>query len=87
MGGGGYNRSNTARCWTSIQAAVLDRLPLDEDIPEHEFFDEYGPTYELEIKPEKKADKNSAQYLQSLVQHCDDVLWKIAPKNDVNVAV
>ena len=82
MGGGGYNRSNTAKCWASIQAGILDRLPFDEDIPEHEFFDEYGPTYELKIKPEKKPDKNSPEYLHSLVEHCNSVLSRVVSKSD-----
>ena len=31
---GGYNIANTAKCWTSITAAVLE-VSLSENIPEH----------------------------------------------------
>ena len=35
MCAGGYNFSNTARCWTHITSVVVGET-LDNDIPEHE---------------------------------------------------
>ena len=77
LGGGGYHRSNTARCWTSIQAALTHKWPLSGDIPEHEYLDEYGPSYSLEVKESKMKDLNTDDYLKSLTDHCESILSKL----------
>ena len=49
-GGGGYIKSNVARCWTNETAVLLNRT-LAEDIPAHDFYHEYyaEANYKLKI--------------------------------------
>ena len=48
-GGGGYTKSNVARCWTYETAALLE-IELDENIPEHDFYYEYYADVEYKMK-------------------------------------
>ena len=67
LGGGGYNHANTAKCWTSILGAVLDE-DISEDIPDScSQFEQFGPDFTVNVTPGYVADKNSDQYLDSLV--------------------
>uniref|UniRef100_A0AAY4AFH5 Histone deacetylase 8 n=1 Tax=Denticeps clupeoides TaxID=299321 RepID=A0AAY4AFH5_9TELE len=61
LGGGGYNLANTARCWAYLTATVLGQS-LASEIPDHEFFTEYGPDYSLEVSPSCRPDHNHAQH-------------------------
>ncbi|XP_037118627.1 histone deacetylase 8 isoform X1 [Syngnathus acus] len=66
LGGGGYNLANTARCWTHLTAVLLGKT-LASEIPDHEFFTEYGPDYSLEISPSCRPDRNDAKHLDQVV--------------------
>ncbi|XP_077399578.1 histone deacetylase 8 isoform X2 [Vanacampus margaritifer] len=66
LGGGGYNLANTARCWTHLTAVLLGKT-LASEIPDHEFFTEYGPDYLLEISPSYRPDRNDAKHLDQVV--------------------
>ncbi|KAM6909160.1 LOW QUALITY PROTEIN: histone deacetylase 8 [Xenentodon cancila] len=66
LGGGGYNLANTARCWTYLTAAVLGKT-LSSEIPDHEFFTEYGPDYSLEISPSCRPDRNDSKHLDQVI--------------------
>jgi len=69
-GGGGYTKSNVARCWTYETAALLDRT-LKEDIPPHDFYYEYysDADYKLKVKPTLSIENlNTKQYLQNVKQ-------------------
>ena len=56
LGGGGYNPTNTARTFLLCTAAacegarprIMNELP--SDIPKHEYFARYGPSFELYSK-------------------------------------
>ncbi|KAF3837371.1 hypothetical protein F7725_004835 [Dissostichus mawsoni] len=63
---GGYNLANTARCWTYLTAAVLGKT-LSSEIPDHEFFTEYGPDYSLEISPSCRPDRNDSKHLDTVI--------------------
>ncbi|XP_063793090.1 histone deacetylase 8 isoform X4 [Pseudophryne corroboree] len=67
LGGGGYNLPNTARCWTYLTAVILGRT-LSSEIPDHEFFTEYGPDYVLEITPSCRPDRNDPTRVQELLE-------------------
>ena len=53
LGGGGYNPSNTARTFLLCTAAACEGArpgmikELPKDIPQHEYFIRYGPSFEL----------------------------------------
>ncbi|XP_053554978.1 histone deacetylase 8 isoform X1 [Bombina bombina] len=66
LGGGGYHLANTARCWTYLTALILGKT-LSSEIPDHEFFTEYGPDYILEITPSCRPDRNEAQKVQEIL--------------------
>uniref|UniRef100_A0A3P9P1R5 Histone deacetylase 8 n=1 Tax=Poecilia reticulata TaxID=8081 RepID=A0A3P9P1R5_POERE len=68
LGGGGYNLANTARCWTFLTATVLGKT-LSSEIPDHEFFTEYGPDYSLEISPSCRPDRNDSKHLERTTKH------------------
>jgi histone deacetylase 1/2/histone deacetylase 8 len=54
LGGGGYVNDNAARAWALATAAVVGKpLAAHDDIPDHEFWQEYAPAYTLEV-PESK---------------------------------
>jgi len=67
LGGGGYHPINTARLWTSLTACALNEV-LDNDIPDHSCFLAYRPTYELNIEAGLRANANSTQYIESVLQ-------------------
>eukprot|EP00063_Salmo_salar_P088063 XP_014062898.1 PREDICTED: histone deacetylase 8 isoform X1 [Salmo salar] len=73
LGGGGYNLANTARCWTYLTGAVL-RQTLASEIPDHEFFTEYGPDYSLEISPSCRPDRNETKQLDKVISTIKAVL-------------
>jgi len=67
LGGGGYNHADTARLWTSIVGLCLN-AKLDNDIPEHDYFSLYGPDFTLETWPGTCSNKNTDDYLNSLIE-------------------
>ncbi|XP_078001400.1 histone deacetylase 8-like [Glandiceps talaboti] len=69
-GGGGYNIANTARCWAYLTSIVVGK-EIPSEIPEHEYFTEYGPDYQLEIEPSHRKNDNSGEYI-------DDILTTIS---------
>uniref|UniRef100_A0A4W3GS23 Histone deacetylase 8 n=1 Tax=Callorhinchus milii TaxID=7868 RepID=A0A4W3GS23_CALMI len=66
LGGGGYNHANTARCWTYLTAIILGKI-LPSEIPDHEYFIDYGPDYVLEITPSCRTDQNDSQRIEQLL--------------------
>ncbi|XP_072126653.1 histone deacetylase 8 isoform X2 [Mobula birostris] len=66
LGGGGYNHANTARCWTYLTAIILGKT-LSSEIPDHEYFTEYGPDYVLEITQSCRTDQNDPQRIEQLL--------------------
>jgi histone deacetylase 8 len=74
-GGGGYNHANVARLDTALLAAACN-VTLDQDIPDHEFYDEYGPLYQLNVEEGMRLDENEASALDArrLVQPTEEGL-------------
>lgn len=67
LGGGGYNFPNTARLWTYCTALALGE-ELDNDIPEHEWYDQYGADYKLHLTPANRQNKNTQSQIDELLQ-------------------
>ncbi|XP_066904585.1 histone deacetylase 8 [Halyomorpha halys] len=65
LGGGGYHIPNTARCWTYLSSVIVG-VPISNDIPEHDNFTKFGPTFELQISKSNRKDNNSKEYLSCL---------------------
>lgn len=65
LGGGGYHAGNAARSWTLVTAA-LRGVSLHPDVPDHHFFTEYGPSFELNTDAGTRRDLNTHQCLLEL---------------------
>lgn len=50
--------TNTARYWTYLTSIICGK-PIDDDIPDNEFFLSYGPSYELNILASHIQDRNT----------------------------
>lgn len=48
LGGGGYNNCVTAKTWAAVLSKLSDTL-LPTDVPEHEFYADYAPAFEMKI--------------------------------------
>lgn len=73
LGGGGYNFQNTARAWTLITAAILEKK-LSENIPDHRYYITYGPDYELNVTPGNRKDLNSYKEMRAIYEKVVDNL-------------
>jgi histone deacetylase 1/2 len=60
LGGGGYNIANVSRCWTAVTAALAG-VVLPDQIPDHDFFHLYGPSFSLQVDELMSEDTNSAE--------------------------
>ncbi|XP_068623387.1 histone deacetylase 8-like [Battus philenor] len=67
LGGGGYNHPNAAKLWVTL-TSVAAGIKLDENIPEHDDWLQYGPHYLLSIQPSLTKDLNTDDYLNKCVK-------------------
>ena len=67
LGGGGYHLQNTARCWAKMVASLLGK-DIDENIPEHDYLEKYGPDFSLQISAGNRKDENTDSYLCNLIE-------------------
>ncbi|KAK3820021.1 MAG: hypothetical protein J3Q66DRAFT_377616 [Benniella sp.] len=65
LGGGGYKSTSAARCYAYLTSLILKR-PISDEIPEHEFFEDYKPDFMLSIDPGRQVDENTDTYLQEV---------------------
>ena len=68
LGGGGYNLENTARYWTQVTALICGQN-ICEDIPDNEYFLNYGPDYTLNVVRKNLADENSLEDLETIYRY------------------
>ncbi|XP_059621926.1 histone deacetylase 8-like [Phlebotomus argentipes] len=66
VGGGGYNLPNAARHFALLTATICDAGELNDDIPEHDYFNSYGPGFELSIEPKNLPDSNTDAELETI---------------------
>ncbi|KAK6455089.1 histone deacetylase [Scheffersomyces xylosifermentans] len=71
LGGGGYNHTETAKCWTFITKSVIGTDPTWDIIPEHSYLDEYEKDgfrfwSEENSQPLKLKDENDEEYLEEI---------------------
>ena len=71
LGGGGYNRPNTARYWATITSKILAKCNsnhsmIPNDVPETPFFSLYGPSFELTIKKGLRVSENTDEDIKSI---------------------
>lgn len=80
LGGGGYNFFNTAKTWTRLTAAALG-LQLPQEIPDHRYFLEYGPSFEITVEPTRPRDQNDEKYLSDVSRTINKMLSIHVVKN------
>ncbi|CAG8454193.1 9411_t:CDS:2 [Paraglomus occultum] len=81
LGGGGYNHANAARCNAYI-TSLLTNTPISEDIPEHKYFEEYGPDFSLLIDPGNQQDANDEDYIVSILSTIKKYLETVRSKRE-----
>ncbi|URD88387.1 histone deacetylase [Musa troglodytarum] len=76
LGGGGYTMRNVARCWC-YETAVAIGVEPDNQLPYNEYYEYFGPDYDLHIRPRSMENKNSPKELEDIRNMLMDYLSKI----------
>ncbi|KZT06360.1 histone deacetylase [Laetiporus sulphureus 93-53] len=62
VGGGGYTMRNVSRCW-AYETGLAAGVQLGSEIPMNEYYEYFGPDYELDVKSSNMEDMNTPGYL------------------------
>ncbi|EKD18154.1 histone deacetylase RpdA/Rpd3 [Drepanopeziza brunnea f. sp. 'multigermtubi' MB_m1] len=65
LGGGGYTMRNVARTW-AYETGILVGEKLDRTLPYNEYYEYYGPDYELDVRASNMDNANSHDYLEKI---------------------
>ncbi|KAJ3142020.1 Histone deacetylase 2 [Physocladia obscura] len=65
LGGGGYTIRNVAKAWCHETTLALG-VEVSKEIPYHDYFEGYGPTYLLDIPSSNMENLNSRKYLEQI---------------------
>ncbi|KAI1181332.1 hypothetical protein F4777DRAFT_526905 [Nemania sp. FL0916] len=65
VGGGGYTMRNVARTW-AFETGLLVDAHMDRTLPFNEYYEYYGPDYELAVRASNMENANSAEYLEKI---------------------
>ncbi|KAI0067829.1 histone deacetylase complex catalytic component RPD3 [Artomyces pyxidatus] len=63
LGGGGYTMRNVSRTW-AYETGLATGVELGPDIPVNEYYEYFGPDYQLDVKASNAEDMNSTAYLE-----------------------
>ncbi|KAF3918211.1 hypothetical protein ABW20_dc0107326 [Dactylellina cionopaga] len=66
LGGGGYTMRNVSRTWC-YETGVLVGQDLDPTLPYCDFYEYFGPDYELDVRPSNMENLNSKEYLDKIL--------------------
>lgn len=62
LGGGGYTMRNVSRAW-AYETGLAAGVQLQPEIPVNEYYEYFGPDYELDVKSSNAEDLNTPAYL------------------------
>ncbi|KAK9316426.1 hypothetical protein V1522DRAFT_395963 [Lipomyces starkeyi] len=65
VGGGGYTMRNVARTWTYETGLLVGQI-VGPEIPYNDYYEYYGPDYQLEVRPSNMQNANSKEYLDRI---------------------
>lgn len=65
LGGGGYSVRNVARCWVHETAIALGQT-LDDDIPENDYYEYFGPNFKLHLTQSNMENLNPHESLEKI---------------------
>jgi len=63
LGGGGYTMRNVSRAW-AYETGLAAGVELGPQIPVNEYYEYFGPDYELDVKSSNMEDMNTPGYLE-----------------------
>lgn len=63
LGGGGYTMRNVSRCW-AYETGLAAGVELGKEIPMNEYYEYFGPDYELDVKSSNMENLNTPGYLE-----------------------
>ncbi|CAI4230897.1 unnamed protein product [Auanema sp. JU1783] len=66
VGGGGYTIRNVSRCWTYETAVALD-TEISNDLPYNDYYEYFGPDFQLHITPTNMPNQNSRDYVEKIM--------------------
>ncbi|CAG9460103.1 unnamed protein product [Pedinophyceae sp. YPF-701] len=75
-GGGGYTKSNVARCW-AYETAVLLGKDVPEELPPNDYYEYFAPTYSLRVPPPYIKNFNAPQDLDHIRATCLESLRQL----------
>lgn len=65
VGGGGYTMRNVARTW-AYETGLLVGEEMNPVLPFNEYYEYYGPDYELDVRASNMENANSMEYLEKI---------------------
>ncbi|KAK3355539.1 histone deacetylase RPD3 [Neurospora tetraspora] len=84
LGGGGYTMRNVARTW-AYETGRLVGVEMNPVLPYNEYYDYYGPDYELDVRSSNMENANSPEYLEKIKISVIENLKKTAPVPSVQM--
>lgn len=76
LGGGGYTVRNVARCW-AYETGILLNQQLPDEIPHNNYYEYYGPDFDLHIQPSNMENMNTLKYLDNIKIFLFEVLRQL----------
>lgn len=78
-GGGGYTKSNVARCW-ALETAVLTDTPISDDLPDCAYYEYFAPEYKLHTLTDASyrdviENANTAAYVENVKREVRKTLF------------
>lgn len=77
LGGGGYTMRNVARTW-AYETGCLVGEAMSANLPYNDYYEYYGPDYELDVRPSNMDNANSKEYLDKILKTVLENLRKTA---------
>ncbi|KAI9847707.1 MAG: histone deacetylase [Sclerophora amabilis] len=65
LGGGGYTMRNVARTW-AYETGMLVGESMGPELPFNDYYDYFGPDFELDVRPSNMDNANSREYLEKI---------------------
>lgn len=82
LGGGGYTMRNVARTW-AYETGLLVNKNVGPGLPYNEYYEYYGPDYELAVRPSNMDNANTAEYLEKIKNQVIDNIRRTMHKPSV----
>jgi histone deacetylase 1/2 len=84
LGGGGYTVKSVSRTW-AYETGLAAGMELRGTIPNNEYYEYYGPDYELDVKASNMTDHNTPEYLNKVREAVYEVLRDKTPAPSVQM--